>query len=390
MFNYYILRQNSDKTYNIEMTGIFQGTQLRYNTKIRTTKSNWDKKKMRSKDPILGDDINQRLKEMDDRGNLYLLKTTQPDNKEFCAFMRGEFEVKKTERKLTLIEKIDSFINNVGKRVNMDGEKICESRVRLYHSFGRTLTSYLKDHRDADGMNAKMVDEFRALLVAKGLSPNTIKGRFRMLHTIMDGVGAPIELGGLNLKGSKVENIVLSQEEVDAITDYRCDSLRLQNVVDLFTIGVYTGLRFSDFSQLKEAQIEEDNIIALHQKKTGRLVRIPLHPKVSEVITERGIPRPISGQKFNNYLREVAKYAGVDSRVEIKRIRGGKREIVNKEKWELISSHTCRRTFATLLYKKGVNPKLIMMLTGHRQLNTFMNYIVVDNQDAIEAVRAVW
>ena len=383
------MRKNLDKTYNIEMTGIFNGVQLRYNTKIRTTKSNWDKKKMRSKDPVLGEDINKRLKEMDDLGSKYLLTTKSPDNKEFCQFMRGEYE-KPVTRKVSLVEKINSFIGGVGKRVNMDGEKICESRVRLYNSFGRTLTSFLKNYKDAEGMNAKMAEEFRALLVQKGLAPNTIKGRFRMLHTIMDGVGAPIDLDGVNLKGSKVENIVLSQDEVDAITDYRCDSLRLQNVVDLFTIGVYTGLRFSDFSQLKEAQIEADNVIALHQKKTGRLVRIPLHPKVSEVLTERGIPRPISGQKFNNYLREVAKYAGVNSKVEIKRIRGGKREIVNKEKWELISSHTCRRTFATLLYKKGVNPKLIMMLTGHRQLNTFMNYIVVDNQDAIEAVRAVW
>ena len=79
-----------------------------------------------------------------------------------------------------------------------------------------------------------------------------------------------------------------------------------------------------------------------------------------------------------------------DQPIEIKRVVGGHREVRTVPKYELIKSHTARRTFASMLYKAGVPPRIIMGFTGHSSLDVFMNYVIIDNEDRMNAVRKVW
>lgn len=45
------------------------------------------------------------------------------------------------------------------------------------------------------------------------------------------------------------------------------------------------------------------------------------------------------------------------------------------EKWQVISSHTARRSFATNAYLAGIPVFRIMLITGHKTEESFFRYI---------------
>jgi len=50
-------------------------------------------------------------------------------------------------------------------------------------------------------------------------------------------------------------------------------------------------------------------------------------------------------------------------------------------KWELVSSHTARRTFATNCYLDGIPTRTIMRITGHKKEDDFFRYIRMTPED---------
>ena len=160
---------------------------------------------------------------------------------------------------------------------------------------------------------------------------------------------------------------------------------------DLFLIGAYTGLRFSDFTSITADNIRF-NTLHIEQQKTGKPVSIPMHPIVLNIWKKYGgqLPKVISNQKFNDYLKEVCKLAGIDS-IEQKSItKGGMRLKKSYKKYELVSSHTARRSFATNLYLSGFPTLSIMQITGHRTETAFMKYIKVTANQHASLLRKHW
>src|SRR5690606_548238 len=82
---------------------------------------------------------------------------------------------------------------------------------------------------------------------------------------------------------------------------------RLDNARDLLIIGLRTGLRVGDFLKLKDSNFDS-NFIKITTNKTNSFVTIPLHPQVKAILKKRGgMPRLISDQKFNKYIKEICK-----------------------------------------------------------------------------------
>ena len=111
---------------------------------------------------------------------------------------------------------------------------------------------------------------------------------------------------------------------------------------------------------------------------------IPLHPVVSEILEkyEYQMPDIISNQKFNDYIKEVGKLAGINDNEVITKTIGGKLTSESLPKYELISSHTGRRSFCTNMYKRGLPTLMIMSISGHKNEKSFLKYIKV-RQDYI-------
>ena len=103
------------------------------------------------------------------------------------------------------------------------------------------------------------------------------------------------------------------------------------------------------------------------------------------------LPPTISNQKMNDYLKEIAKK--VDSLkvpVEVEGIKGGLKTTEQKQKWELVTTHTARRSFATNVYKSGFPAISLMKITGHRTEKSFLLYIKVTPEENAHKLLDHW
>lgn len=231
-----------------------------------------------------------------------------------------------------------------------------------------------------------------------GLALNTIGHKIQTLKTWLNeatykGVNTNQQYKNTRFRATteRTDSVYLSVEELEQIYRTDCKSERLNKVRDLFLIGAFTGLRFSDFTSITRENIK-GNIINIEQRKTGKRVSIPLHLIVSEIWHKYGekLPLPISNQKFNEYIKEVCKIAGIDSLEQKNITKGGFRVCQTYRKYELITSHTARRSFATNLYLSGFPTLSIMQITGHRTERAFMAYIRVTQEQHAKLLQKHW
>ncbi len=191
---------------------------------------------------------------------------------------------------------------------------------------------------------------------------------------------------------SKAISIYLKDKEINTIYNHNfSDNERLDNARDLFIIGLRTGLRVSDFLRLKQTNIKE-GYFEIETKKTGQNVVIPMHPQVKEILKKRDeFPYKISDQKFNLYIKEISKEVGLTEMTEGSKINPETKRKVQGEypKNELVTSHICRRSFASNLYGKLPN-MVIMAITGHQTEAQFLKYIKITPKENAQKLQAYW
>lgn len=154
------------------------------------------------------------------------------------------------------------------------------------------------------------------------------------------------------------------------------------NVVkNRFLIGSFTGLRLSDFSRIDAGNISKGKIVVITEKTDQRIV-IPIHPIVQNIINSGfDMNDLVSDVKTRSYIKEICKYAGINDIVEVRESVGGRVVIRRCQKWELVGTHTARRSFATNAYKAGIPTLAIMKITGHTKESTFMKYIRISEDE---------
>lgn len=196
------------------------------------------------------------------------------------------------------------------------------------------------------------------------------------------------------------DSIYLSIDEIYRLLNLDLsNNERLEKVRDLFVIGCWTGLRFSDLSNLRDENISK-NLDIIHISdiiKTGTTLDIPIHSIVAGILkkykekTGSYIPPSISNQKMNDYLKEIGKLVD-EFAEEVSRVKkmGNKRIQSKSKKFELITCHTARRSFATNQYLEGVPTYEIMAITGHRTEKSFLSYIKVTQQQFARKLAERW
>jgi integrase len=129
--------------------------------------------------------------------------------------------------------------------------------------------------------------------------------------------------------------------------------------------------------------MEGDQYISIQTQKTGETVIIPCNPIVKQIFAKHGgkLPRPISNQKFNDYIKEVCREAGLTET-------GRLTKTPQKPLFDCISAHTARRSFATNMYLSGFPPIEIMKITGHRSEKTFLKYIRITKEETAKRMNA--
>lgn len=183
----------------------------------------------------------------------------------------------------------------------------------------------------------------------------------------------------------EVETVYLNENELSKIYNVNLTSDKLQRVRDLFLISCYTGLRFSDLMRVTLENIKTVNekyFIKIITQKTTTLVEIPLNPICTEIVNKySGLPKGMSNQKFNDYLKEVAKKAKINTPITIEETKGNLTTKKTVLKHTLITSHAGRRSFATNAFKAGIDPITIMLITGHKTETAFLRYIRITKEE---------
>jgi len=171
------------------------------------------------------------------------------------------------------------------------------------------------------------------------------------------------------------------------------DNTSLEQVRDVFCFGCFTGQRFSDVSAIKRDDIK-NNFWHLRIVKTRDILKVPLNEYAKEILNkyaENDKPLPIiSNQKTNEYLKTVCEKAKINDRISIVRYRGSEQIEETFSKYEMVSTHTARRTFVTLSLEKGMRPETVMEITGHKDYKTFKKYIKLTSSVKAVEMNKIW
>ena len=307
----------------------------------------------------------------------------------------------------SFLELFKRFIQDseYGTRLTSSGKRYDSRTIQKYNTVLLSLTDFGKKYYlTFDSIDKNFYSKFVAYLNKKKYSLNTVGKYIQVLKAFLtyateNGYNSNLFFKSKQFKAYKVPgfSIYLDEDEVMAI--YQEDFSKnphLERVRDLFVVGCWTGLRFSDFSDIKPENIK-GNFLQIKTFKTGEKVIIPIHPIVRDIMAKysgrypNSLPPSISNQKMNEYLKEVAKKIDLlNVEVEAEGIKGGFRVSEKKKKYELVTTHTARRSFATNVYKSGFPAISLMKITGHRTEKSFLLYIKVTPEENAEKLLQHW
>ena len=313
----------------------------------------------------------------------------QPYNELIKKELENELDSKVLKkRKLTLFDFIVSYIE---ESVNFKQK----STVTVYKTTIKHLKNYsskTKNNVDFESINLIFYSSFMKYL-SKDLemSNNTVGKYIKTLKSFLNeaterGLNENLEFKKRKFKTLKEETdkVYLSNQELEKILNYNfTDKEHLDKVRDLFLIGCYTGLRFSDFTQIKEENIFLDkSIIQITTKKTNERVSIPMHRIVKDILIKYNYNLPFSytNQVMNKHIKEIVEICKINSLIEVTTSKAGIIKKHSLPKYDLITTHAARRSFATNLYLADIPSISIMKITGHKTEKSFLRYIRVTQE----------
>lgn len=390
------------------------------NTKFEVSKDYWNKQhNKKSKDIKISNkqtEVNNELNKIEN----YILKafnSVNPDevNKEWLQTQINYYynPPKEAEQLPTELLKYFDYFIEVKKNEITDGTK------KKYNVTKHLLERYQKTKSTQISIvdvNDKFKVDFENYCLNNNYALNTISKDLRTIKTVCNhakhnGIKTSHQLDKIKTPHHKTEKIYLTFEELEKIEsiDKRRLNDNYDNAKDWLIISCYTGQRISDFMRFDKSMIRYEKnkkgelkpFIEFTQVKTDKVMTVALHPKVIEILEKRNgdFPKPISDPKYNLYIKQVCRIAEINETIkgskltDINKDKEDKKKTKNKDevkqyrkevgmfkKWELVTSHIGRRSFATNFY--GTIPTTYLInVTGHSTEAMFLNYLGKSNKD---------
>ena len=192
--------------------------------------------------------------------------------------------------------------------------------------------------------------------------------------------------------------ICLTLEERDFLFDFQPPKPYLERVRDMFYIQCCIGCRVGDFFALTKDNLK-DNGTSLEYvpqktiRESSKVCYVPLTPKVQTILAKYDLPDGrllpyISPQKYNDYIGELLKEAKLDRKVMV--VNRVTFQSEQKPLYEVITSHSARKTFIDILMKKNVSESVISSMSGHvKGSKAFHRYYEVNDKQRREAIEGI-
>lgn len=301
-------------------------------------------------------------------------------------------EFKKTTKKLTLYDAFDNYIlENVKmhdwsdftrKRYQntLNNLKRFEKARGYKVSFSSMNKKFLSEWTDYSVTDLKHIDNTRRrnLQFLKTFLAWAVKEKLTYKTDFKD-FSPP--------KESVKRQVALRKEDLQKLLDHSFKD-NLERVRDVFVFACVTGLRYSELKLVRKETIDSNHLIIKEEKGTDKAPRrIPMSSIAWHVLRKYDSKLPvISNQKYNKYIKVIFEQAGFDKEIEDTIIRGKIIERPTVKFFEKCSSHTSRRSFITMMKRKGFSNKVIMEMTGQKDLRTINTYYQIDDDDKQTAI----
>lgn len=300
----------------------------------------------------------------------------------------GVGQVRKQER--TILQVIQEHNDEANQLI---GKDFVEITWRRYETMKRYLGELIKQKYGVDDLplsnfTGEVIRAYEVYLKAeKDLCQNTLIRYMKALKKITNRCLAndwiqKDPFAGIKFREEPTEPEFLTLEEVDRIYNCNPGSKRLEVIKDMFLMSAFTGLAFTDVSQLTEDHIVTDNDgnkwIRKPRQKTKLMSNIPLLDVPLAIIekyqgdkkaAKKGVLLPIPcNQVMNRYLKEIAEICKI-----------------NKH----LTMHTARHTYATLCLSQGVSLKNVSKMLGHASVKMTERYARVLDSSILRDMNAI-
>lgn len=422
---FYLKEPKSNQDTPIIFFFSYGGKRLKYYTGDSVHPTKWNKKQQAPKN----DENNSVLSNLTIRlnlirsaaegehGRLLLMKEVPTHEKIKLAIDSALGKIATSEEDNSLLKYAEEFI-----RRRSQSSKFSKNTIKVYNTCLNHLRAYCSESFTMDSITTDFIEDFVQYLEKQKneqngnfFTKNYVNKLAATLRTIvMDAVKKkkcaplPFKIGAIIPPKDDPDKIYLTKDEVRRLYALDLQGLQKQNgsvysdddlqqleiAKDLFLLGCFTGLRFSDFSQIKPGNVvvtEGITYLRIRTQKVDKEVIVPLNDMAREIIITKynsKLPVAMSNQKFNGHLKKLGKLAGITEKVVISRVEGGRSVKRELEKCHLIVSHTARRSFATNAYLSDVDIETIRALGGWEDIETLRKYIRADNLDYMRKAAA--
>jgi hypothetical protein len=250
---------------------------------------------------------------------------------------------------LTVVELVQLFIdtkNKSGGQSKSWNEKYSNLKNKLseFEKFRKQIIEF-------DQIDYDFLDEYSGYLrqlKEKPYNDNTLYRHINFFFTFINwarGKYHNLEKLKNPIRSYDSDDVHLTDKEIALIEKVELPRETLERTRDLFLIGVYSGQRYSDYSVFELADVK-GNMIIKRAEKTETESFIPLVPKLKSLLEKYNWELPeMKVQKFRNRIKEICKICEINTTIKQTTYRGNEKVIEYKEKWQVVSSHTARRTY---------------------------------------------
>ena len=406
--NFYFPRYKSKKPELTIFCRIYENRkEVNLNTACKCDPQFWDKTRQRAnlrkaKNPIqkniLGN-INKILDSYENKINdiIYNVRSKNPiaNFSEIIEAINNHFN----KKEVTLYTAYEDFLK-------IKSNEVSKEALQKYKRVKSLLLEYEKKYNlklSFDKITPIFFDKFYIFLTQekedKKMLNNTAHKTIQFLKSFLIWANIKANLTDNNSyksfksKSEQNEVIYLTNAELMKLYDLKIEDAKYNRVRDLFLFQCFTGVRYSDIENLQRVDIV-GSTWKLRTQKTRDIIEIPLNNYALGILAkysnwEKPLPI-ISNQKVNKYLKDLCELAKIDTPIKIVKYQGTERKEKTYKKFEVVSSHTARRTFISLSLERGMKPDVIMAITGHKTYKMMQKYLKIADQHKRDEMDKAW
>lgn len=301
--------------------------------------------------------------------------------------------VEKEHKNLSVIEVFDEFIN----KYRLDGKRPSNKTIINYTTAKNKIIKYMKDRKvklDFDDLDYDFYEDFILYCQENNNNDNTIGTNIVKVITFLrwsfDNKYHSNE-DFRKFKAPKSEalfSIALTEEEIHKIHSLELNNQDLEFARLFMLVNCHVGMRYSDLMDVIKHHSIVGNELRIVQVKTRRTVKLYISEKIKLMILrlKKSYRKKYNQKILNKNLNEIGRLIGMESIESATKLVGNNRITVEKPRWQLLTSHVGRRTFATTAAMKGMPLHVIKQYTGHKSLDSLEKYLNASNYDDKEVL----